>query len=47
MLGMTVNGLCQIPAWKKYLHPLQVVISGLAVCVCVFSIVVNASTVQE
>ena len=36
-----------IPAWNKYLYGLQVVVSGLAVSVCVFSIFVNAPTLQE
>ena len=36
-----------IPGRNKYLYGLQVVAPGLAVCVCVFSIFVNAPTIQE
>ena len=30
-----------IPARNKYLYDLQIVVLGLAVCVCIFSIFVN------
>ena len=39
--------LGSIPARYKYLYGLQVVVPGLAVCVCDFSMFVNAPTVQE
>ena len=32
---------------NKYLYGLQIVVLGLAVCVCGFSVFVNAPTIQE
>ena len=36
-----------IPARNKYLYGLQVVVPGLAVFVCAFSMFVKAPTIQE
>ena len=36
-----------IPARNKYLNTVQVVVPGLAVCICDFSMFVNAPTIQE
>ena len=36
-----------IPTRKKYLYGLQVVVLDQAVCVCNFSMVINAPTIQE
>ena len=36
-----------IPAWNKHWYDLQVVYPGLAVCVCDFSMCINAPTRQE
>ena len=44
----TTAALCDagsIPARCKYLYGLQVVVSGLPVCVCGFSMFVNAPTI--
>ena len=35
-----------IPARNKYLYGLQVVVPGMAVCVCDVSMFVNAPTIQ-
>ena len=43
--ALRVAGL--IAAWNKYLYGLFVVVPGLAVCVCVCSMFVNAPTIQE
>ena len=42
-----LNVVGSIPARNKYMYGLQVVASGLAVCVRVLSMFVNAPTVQE
>ena len=34
-------------ARKKYLYGLQIVVPGLAVCICDFSMFLNAPTIQE
>ena len=36
-----------IPRRNIYLYHLQIVVPGLAVCVCEFSVFVNAPTIQE
>ena len=36
-----------IPTRSKYLYGLQIVVPDLAVCVCVFSMSINAPTIQE
>ena len=44
---VALRGAGSIPERNKYLYGLQVVVPGLAVCVCDFSMFVNAPTIQE
>ena len=43
----TLRGAGSIPALNKYLYGLQVVVPFLGICVCDFSMFVDAPTTQE
>ena len=44
---MILHVVGSIPTRNLYLYGLQVVVPGQAVCVCDFSMIVNAPTIQD